>query len=66
MMDPSYKAVFEVDADAAVRARFAAGEGVIALQPNMDDNAILSVIKYAIKVSGGKAFLVVPPSQQAG
>lgn len=59
----SNKAVFDLDANVAVRERFAAGEGVVALQPGMDDKAILAIIKFAISNSGGKAFLVVPPSQ---
>lgn len=52
---------FEVDIDAVLKARFEAGEGVIQLQANMSDAALLLVIKQAAKF--GKPFLVIPPAK---
>lgn len=59
----SYSQFFEVDADAVLRERFAAGEGVIQLLPEMDDKTIASIIKYAVSISNGKTFTVVPPAK---
>ncbi len=54
----------EVDIRDVMRQRFSAGQGVIQLQPDMTDELILLMIKQAISLSNGKAFTVIPPSQQ--
>lgn len=62
----SYAHLFSPEAqivrDEALQAKFAKGEGVIQLQPNMPDIVLLSAVKYAIEKSAGKPFLVVPPA----
>lgn len=45
----------------AVVASFAAGNGVLALSPDMSETALLSLIKTACTWSCGKAFTVIPP-----
>lgn len=57
----SYGQYFEVDMDAVLRERFAVGQGVIQLLTDMDDQMIASIIKHAVSLSEGKAFIVVPP-----
>lgn len=56
----TYGHLFEVDTDAVLREKFAIGQGVVELQPEMTDEMLLSVIKYAVSVSAGKPFLVMP------
>lgn len=56
----TYGHLFEVDNDTALREKFASGHGVVELQPEMTDEMLLSVIKYAVSVSAGKPFLVMP------
>lgn len=56
----TYGHLFEVDADAVLREKFASGQGFIELQPEMTDEMLLSVIKYAVSLSDGKPFLVMP------
>lgn len=56
----TYGHLFEVDADAVLREKFASGQGVIELQPEMTDDMLLSVIKYAMSLCNGKPFLVMP------
>lgn len=61
----SYAHMFTAEAQVAMNVelqeKFASGEGVIALQPDMPDVVLLSVIKFAIEASNGKPFLVAPP-----
>ncbi len=56
----TYGHLFEVDTDAVLREKFASGQGVVELQPEMTDEMLLSVIKYAVSASAGKPFLVMP------
>lgn len=56
----TYGHLFEVDADAVLREKFASGQGIIELQAEMTDEMLLSVIKYAVSLSNGKPFLVMP------
>jgi len=56
----TYGHLFEVDADAVLREKFANGQGVVELRPEMTDEMLLSIIKYAVSVSAGKPFLVMP------
>ena len=56
----AYGHLFKVDNDAVLREKFASGQGVVELQPEMTDEMLLSVIKYAVSVSAGKPFLVMP------
>lgn len=56
----TYGHLFEVDTDAALCEKFASGQGIVELQPEMTDEMLLSVIKYAVSVSAGKPFLVMP------
>ncbi len=58
--NPTYGYLFEVDHDTAMREKFASGQGVIELQPGMNDAMLLAVIKHAVSISEGKPFLVVP------
>ena len=50
----------ERDMDAVMQEKFANGQGVIQLLPDMDDAVLLAAIKYAASVSNGKPFLVMP------
>jgi len=50
----------ERDMDAVMREKFANGQGVIQLLPGMNDAVLLAAIKYAVSVSNGKPFLVMP------
>lgn len=56
---PKFGHLFEVDMDAVLKERFEAGQGVIQLQTDMPDAAILLAIKQA--ATFGKPFLVIPP-----
>lgn len=56
----TYGHLFEVDQDTILREKFASGQGVVELQPEMTDEMLLSVIKCALSVSSGKPFLVMP------
>ncbi|TYC51420.1 hypothetical protein ETQ85_24350 [Zoogloea oleivorans] len=56
----TYGHLFEVDHDAALREKFASGQGVIELQPDMNDAMLLAVVKQAVSICDGKPFLVVP------
>ena len=40
----TYGHLFEVDHDAALREKFASGQGVIELQPEMTDEMLLAVV----------------------
>lgn len=63
----SYAHLFTAEAraarDAELREKFASGQGVVELQPDMSDIVLLSVMKFAIEASNGKPFLVVPPAK---
>ncbi len=63
----SYAHLFTAEAqaerDEELREKFASGQGVVELQPNMPDIVLLSVMQFAIGASNGKPFLVVPPSK---
>jgi len=59
----TYGHLFEVDNDAVMREKFASGQGVVELQSEMTDEMLLSVIKYAVSVSAGKPFLVMPAAK---
>lgn len=50
----------ERDMDAVMQEKFANGQGVIQLLPDMNDAVLLAAIKYAVSVSNGKPFLVMP------
>jgi len=56
----TYGHLFEVDHDAALREKFASGQGVIELQSDMNDAMLLAVVKQAVSICDGKPFLVVP------
>ena len=56
----TYGHLFKVDNDAVLSEKFASGQGVVELQPEMTDEMLLSVIKYAVSLSNGKPFLVMP------
>jgi hypothetical protein len=56
----TYGHLFEVDHDAALREKFASGQGVIELQPEMTDEMLLAIVKHAVSICEGKPFLVVP------
>lgn len=52
--------------DSVLKERFESGNGVVTLQANMPDAAILATIKYAAQY--GKPFIVIPsglPSDDA-
>jgi len=59
-MNTEYRKMFEVDFDAVLKSRFESGEGVVQIQPDMPDVALLAVIKQAAHF--GKPFVVVPPA----
>lgn len=59
----NYGQYFEVDMDEVLRERFAAGQGVLQLLPDMTDQMLLLVVKQAVSLSDGKAFVVIPPSK---
>lgn len=59
----SYKHYFEVDMDAVLREKFAAGEGVLQLTTGIEDDSLLSLIKYAVAASNGQSFTVVPSEE---
>jgi len=59
-MNTEYCKMFEVDFDAVLKSRFESGEGVVQIQPDMPDVALLAVIKQAAHF--GKPFVVVPPA----
>jgi hypothetical protein len=54
----------EVDISDVLREHFSTGQGVVQLQPGMTDELMLFTIKRAISFSNGKAFTVIPVSQQ--
>jgi hypothetical protein len=54
----------EVDVSDVLREHFSTGQGVVQLQPGMTDELMLFTIKRAISFSNGKAFTVIPLSQQ--
>lgn len=64
----SYAHMFTTEAQAAMdvelQEKFASGQGVIALQPDMPDVVLLAVLKFAIEHSDGKPFLVVSPTNE--
>jgi hypothetical protein len=47
-----------------LRERFSTGQGFVQLGSGMTDKEMLVVIQLAISQSNGKAFTVIPPSQQ--
>ena len=53
----------EVDIREVIREQFAAGHGVLQLQPGMTDATLLMLIKLAVSGSKGKAFTVIPPRE---
>lgn len=60
---PGFAHLFERDIDAELQQKFASGQGVVELHPEMTDAMLLTVVKFAISNSGGKPFLVVPAAQ---
>jgi hypothetical protein len=54
----------EVDMRDVLRERFSTGQGFVQLGSGMTDKEMLVVIQLAISQSNGKAFTVIPPSQQ--
>lgn len=58
----TYGHLFEIDIDDVLREKFANGQGVIQLQPDMTDDMLLAIIKHAASLSTGKPFLVMPPA----
>jgi hypothetical protein len=52
----------EISINELMKARFAAGHGVITLAPSMTDEQILQMVKLGCAWSEGKAFMVIPPS----
>lgn len=50
----------EVDLDSVLREKFCDGKGVLCLNLSMPDDVLLSTIKYALSISDGKAFVVIP------
>lgn len=56
----------EISINELMKARFAAGHGVITLAPSMTDEQILQMVKLGCAWSEGKAFMVLPPSPVAG
>lgn len=55
----------EISINELMKARFAAGHGVVTLAPTMTDEQILQMVKLACVWSQGKAFSVIPPSPTA-
>lgn len=51
----------DVDMDKVLRERFSSGRGVLQIMPEMTNEALLYGLKRAIALSGGKAFIVIPP-----
>ena len=63
MSEPkTYAHLFEIDIDDVLREKFASGQGVIQLQPDMTDDMLLAIIKHGVSLSAGKPFLVIPTS----
>ena len=63
MSEPkTYAHLFEIDIDDVLREKFASGQGVIQLQPDMTDDMLLAIIKHGVSLSAGKSFLVIPAS----
>lgn len=56
----SFSHLFADSAHLDIGDRFSCGEGVIQLTPDMTDELIAGVIKYAASISGGKSFVVIP------
>ena len=54
----------EVHMRDVLRERFSTGQGFVHLGSGMTDKEMLVVILLAISQSNGKAFTVIPPSQQ--
>ena len=51
---PTYGQLFEVDHDAALREKFASSQGIVVLQPEINDAMQLVAIKIAISAAKGK------------
>ena len=58
LASPTYGQLLEVDHYAALREEFASGQGVMALQPEMNDAILLVAIKTVISAANGKPFVV--------
>lgn len=51
--------------DADLREKFASGQGILELNHDMPDIALLSLVKFALDASNGKPFLVMPANQDS-
>lgn len=52
----------EVDMQELIDGKFTTGEGVLIINPDLDDAAIATVIRRALKAAKGKSFKVVQTS----
>ncbi len=55
-----YGQYFEVDMEAVLRAKFASRQGVLQLASGVEDDALVSLLKYAVTASDGQPFAVIP------